>query len=136
MDYTVSNVNNLGKNFVKPPTTASERATVDYDAFLNLLVAQLKNQDPTEPTDPGQLMAQLASFSSVEQQIQTNSKLDSLVQSNVLGQASSLIGKTATSFDGASTGVIISITLLDGEVTALLSDGSNIAINNGVVISQ
>ena len=136
MADTVSNVSNVGQNVVRAPTTAAGRATVDYDAFLNLLVAQLKNQDPTEPTDPGQLMAQLASFSSVEQQIQTNSKLDSLVQSNILGQASSLIGKTATSFDGANTGVITSITLLDGEVTALLSDGSNIAINNGVVISQ
>ena len=36
--------------------------TVDYDAFLSLLVAQLKNQDPTAPSDQGEFIAQLASF--------------------------------------------------------------------------
>ncbi|MGL4405082.1 MAG: flagellar hook capping FlgD N-terminal domain-containing protein, partial [Notoacmeibacter sp.] len=31
--------------------TAKEKATVDYDSFLRLLVAQMRNQDPTSPTD-------------------------------------------------------------------------------------
>ena len=37
--------------------------SLDYNAFLQLLIAQMKNQDPTKPTDPAQFIAQLASFS-------------------------------------------------------------------------
>jgi flagellar basal-body rod modification protein FlgD len=51
----------------------------DYASFLNLLTAQLKNQDPTKPADATQFVAQLAQFSSVEQQVNTNAKLDSLL---------------------------------------------------------
>ena len=116
-------------------SSSSNKASVDYDAFINLLVAQLKYQDPTEPTDPAQFMAQLASFSSVEQQIQTNDKLDALVTSNLIGQASSLIGKTVTSADGTQSGVVQSVTLTNGNLTALLADGSEITMGEGVVVS-
>ncbi|MCP4073347.1 MAG: flagellar hook assembly protein FlgD [Hyphomicrobiales bacterium] len=114
----------------------TNKANVDYDAFLNLLVAQLKYQDPTEPTDPAQFMAQLASFSSVEQQIQTNEKLDALVMSNLFGQASSLIGRTVTSADRSQSGVVASVTLVNGSLTATLADGTGITMGDGVVVSQ
>jgi flagellar basal-body rod modification protein FlgD len=72
--------------------------TVDYTEFLQLLVAELKNQDPTSPTDPTQYMSQLASFSTVEQQVQTNATLDALLSA----QASNIIGKTVKSADGTN----------------------------------
>ncbi len=88
------------------PTTndTAKAATVDYDAFLKLLVAQLKNQDPTNPTDSAEFMAQLASFSNVEQSVKANTKLDSLITSLALTQADGLIGKTVTSSDGDDLG--------------------------------
>ena len=46
--------------------------------FLQLLVAQLQNQDPTQPQDGTQFVAQLAQFSSLEQQIQMRQDLDSI----------------------------------------------------------
>jgi flagellar basal-body rod modification protein FlgD len=46
--------------------------------FLQLLVAQLQNQDPTAPQDGTQFVSQLAQFSSLEQQIQMRSDLDSI----------------------------------------------------------
>ncbi len=122
-------------NQVNANAQTTTKANVDYDAFLNLLVAQLKYQDPTEPTDPAQFMAQLASFSSVEQQIQTNEKLDALVMSNLFGQASSLIGRTVTSADRSQTGVVASVTLVNGSLTAVLANGKSITMGDGVVVS-
>lgn len=49
--------------------------------FLKLLTTQLKNQDPTNPQDTGEFTSQLIGFSSVEQQLNTNTKLDALVES-------------------------------------------------------
>lgn len=46
--------------------------------FLQLLVAQLKNQDPTQPQDGTQFVAQLAQFASLEQEVQMRTDLDSI----------------------------------------------------------
>ena len=108
---------------------AAQAATVNYNQFLQLLVTELQNQDPTNPTDPTQYMSQLASFSSVEQQIQTNSKLDTMLTSSALSQAELLIGHTISSADGRSKGTVTSVTLSSGGVvSANLSDGSTVAL--------
>lgn len=60
-------------------SSTSANNTVNYNEFLQLLVAQLQNQDPTNPADPTTFVSQLASFSSVEQQVNANTKLDSLL---------------------------------------------------------
>lgn len=111
-------------------------SSVDYDAFLSLLVTQLKNQDPTEPTDNAELMSQLASFSSVEQQVQINEKLETLISSNVLGDASNLIGKIVTSADGSISGLVTSIIIASDGIVAELEDGSRLAILAGTSISN
>ena len=70
---------------VSSTPTATETAAkssvgdLDYNAFLKLLIAQMKNQDPTKPMDSTAFMAQLATFSQVEQSVSTNTKLDSLL---------------------------------------------------------
>ncbi len=64
--------------------------------FLNLLMTQLQNQDPTAPMDSTTFTTQLVQFASVEQQINANSNLNTLIQatqSNTLLQSSSLVGK-------------------------------------------
>ena len=81
---------------------------MNYNQFLQLLVAELQHQDPTSPTDPTQYMSQLASFSTVEQQVQTNSTLDALLSA----QASTMIGKSVTSADGKTSGIVVSVELL------------------------
>ena len=100
--------------------------------FLQLLVAQLKNQDPMQPMDNTQFVAELAQFSSLEalQQIQSNQQ--SALGSQLLTQAMSLLGHkvTATGSDGKPVTATVqgiqmnsSDVLLDlGSTTVHLSD--------------
>lgn len=92
-------------NSVDTRTSAGTRSIADaqkglsanYQDFLRLLTTQLKNQDPTSPTDTNQLTAQIAALSQVEQQINTNSNLEkllSLISVNQGSAAVSYIGKT------------------------------------------
>ncbi|QAY65604.1 flagellar hook assembly protein FlgD [Paenibacillus protaetiae] len=83
-----------GNSYNNPPksVTGGSGSELGKDAFLQLLVEQLKNQDPMNPMDNTQYIAQLTQFTSVEQLMNISTKLDSL--SMDLGSASTLIGKT------------------------------------------
>jgi flagellar basal-body rod modification protein FlgD len=118
------------------PATKPASSSIDYNTFLQLMIAEMKFQDPTNPTDTSQYMSQFAQFSSVEQGIKTNTKLDSLLSSQALSQADSLIGHTATSPDGSVTGQIASLTVsATGGATATLTDGRTLSLGAGVTIS-
>src|SRR5579872_637322 len=54
--------------------------TKNFNTFLTLLTSQLKNQNPLSPMDTNTFTQQLVSFSEVEQQINTNTNLQSLIQ--------------------------------------------------------
>jgi flagellar basal-body rod modification protein FlgD len=108
---------------------------MDYNAFLKLLIAQLKYQDPTKPTESTQFVAQLATFSQVEQSIGTNTKLDSLITSQAMSLADGVIGHTITSADGATSGVVQSVTITSEGATAKLANGDEVLLGSGVSIS-
>jgi len=114
--------------------TANAAPTVDYNAFLRLLIAQIRNQDPTKPMDSTQYMAQLASFSSVEQAVQTNAKLDALMTNSMLSQADAVIGRTLVSADGAVSGRVASVTLTKSGVMATLEGGAQVLVTDGVKV--
>jgi flagellar basal-body rod modification protein FlgD len=73
--------------------------TSNFNDFLSLLTTQLQNQDPTSPMDTNQFTSQLVEMANVEQQINTNADLTSLVQltqgSDIL-QSSGIVGQTVT----------------------------------------
>ena len=115
---------------------ASASATVDYNSFLKLLVAELQNQDPTNPTDPTQYLSQIASFSAVGQTVQTNTKLDTMITNNALQQADTAIGRTVTSADGTISGKVSSASIgIGGTITATLANGQTLALGAGVKFS-
>ena len=72
--------------------SAQASASANFDTFLQLLAAQLQNQDPLDPLDGTQFTEQIASFSAVEQQIATNSNLEKLLQNESYAQQSMAIG--------------------------------------------
>lgn len=125
-----------GTSTAKTATSAAaQAATVDYNSFLQLLVQELKNQDPTQPSDPTQYLSQLASFSNVEQAVNTNSKLDTLLTTSALTQAETMIGKTVTSADGSTSGTVASVALgSSGSATATLTNGGTLTLDNTITV--
>jgi flagellar basal-body rod modification protein FlgD len=92
-----------------PTTTASSTAgqgsdaltslSSNFSSFLNLLMTQLQNQDPTSPMDANSFTSELVEFSSVEQQINTNTSLTQLIQLTQAAdvtQSSAILGQQVT----------------------------------------
>ncbi|MGX5839716.1 flagellar hook assembly protein FlgD [Mesorhizobium sp. ArgA1] len=115
-------------------TQQTSKTAVDYQSFLKLLIAEMKNQDPTKPMDSTQYVAQLATFSQVEQSVQTNTKLEQIMQSSALSQADALIGRSITSADGKTTGVVASVKLASNGLIAVLQNGTEVPVGAGVSI--
>jgi flagellar basal-body rod modification protein FlgD len=87
-------------------TTKTDTASLssNYSMFMNLLVTQMKNQDPMNPMDTSTFTSQLVQYSSVEQQIKMNSNLADLKSLLTTQNATNLVGyvgKTVTA-DGAT----------------------------------
>lgn len=120
-----------------PSAAAADQRTMmlDYNAFLRLLIAQIKNQDPTQPTDAAQQIAQLASFSNVEQAIKMNAKLDTLMTSFALSQADGVLGRTITSSDGSVSGTVAALRIVSGGAVAVLENGQELLLGPGVTIT-
>lgn len=131
----VSSLSGAANPVIRAPAFDSAKAKLDYDAFLQLFVSSMKNQDPTKPNDPAQTLAQLASFSNVEQSIKLNEKLDSLLASSSATVAASLVGKTLSNLDGTISGVVKSVETGTGTLVAILSDDQRLNLTDGYRVS-
>jgi flagellar basal-body rod modification protein FlgD len=119
-------------------TPAKNGGTVDKEAFLKLLVAQLKQQDPLSPMEGTEFVAQLAQFSMVEQAMAQSAQLE-LISLQLTGIASneavSLIGKEVTvrgdklAFDGENaTGMSVTLAEPAETVTVTIRDENGNAV--------
>ena len=98
---TVAAQQNSASTATAPQTgsAALNSLSANFGDFLKLLMTQLQNQDPTSPLDTNQFTSELVEFSSVEQQIDTNTSLTQLIQLTQGGevmQASAMTGKRVT----------------------------------------
>jgi flagellar basal-body rod modification protein FlgD len=120
-------------------TTASQSIT--SDAFLKMLVAELKNQDPTSAADPNQMVQQMTSYAQLEQAQNSNTLLEGLqtqVQGLFQSQATNLVGKkvrvssSSISLSGgtASIGVNLGASASNVVVKILDSAGNTVATLN------
>jgi flagellar basal-body rod modification protein FlgD len=117
-------------------TDASNNASLNYNNFLKLLIAQMKYQDPTDPMDASEQIAQLATFSQVEQSIQTNTHLKSMLQAEALTRATDLIGKYVKSADDTMTGKVKEVEVYADGVVAITDKNEKILLQAGVVFSD
>ena len=124
---TQMQVENINKQLSGERTHKSE---LDKDDFLKILLTQLTHQDPTNPMEDREFIAQMAQFSSLEQMTNMNrefSRLQSLLAAN---QAISLIGKSVEILDGEKlvSGVVEEVSGF--EYPQLLVNGKYYDISN------
>lgn len=96
IDSSVNATGTVLEQYQIKNNTSAKKDELGKNEFLNLLVAQLNNQDPLSPQDNGAFIAQLAQFSQVEGVEKLNKSMESLVsgyQSSQALQASSLVGR-------------------------------------------
>jgi flagellar basal-body rod modification protein FlgD len=86
-------VSAIGAATATPATAQPKQDAMGKDAFLKLLVAQLKYQNPLSPTDGAEFMAQTAQFTVVEKLDELSKQNAELLSSNRALGASSLIGR-------------------------------------------
>ena len=126
------------------PKEATKNDDLGKDAFLQLLVTQLKNQDPLDPQDNSSYIAELAQFSSLEQMTNVAKGIENLsnivnnIDTSVLvGQLSGMIGKgidwvetineaddegNPTSRKETMSGVVDGVTIVDGNPNIVVND--------------
>jgi flagellar basal-body rod modification protein FlgD len=87
-------------------SAASQQIAGNFDEFLQLLTTQLQNQDPLDPMDTNSFTQELVEFASVEQQIDTNTNMSTLIslqQANTDVSALQLVGSTVTVSGSSAT---------------------------------
>jgi flagellar basal-body rod modification protein FlgD len=117
-----------------PAASPSSRPdTLGKDAFLKLLVAQLRYQDPTNPTDSSQFMSQTAQFTQVEKLEEIARSTTEMLGAQSMLATSALVGRTVTyaGTDGADvTGVVASASFGPGGPRLQLADGTDLAVTD------
>jgi flagellar basal-body rod modification protein FlgD len=120
-----NDANKIPTSFYTNKTTSdagTDKKLGDQDTFLKLLVAQLKYQDPSNPADSTQFLAQTAQFTQVEKL----GEIASMLQSQQLIGASALVGRTVTyqDADGATYTGVVTKTKLNGDSEPTLVVGN------------
>lgn len=98
---SVSGVGSSSSSSSGNASAATNSLMSNYSTFLTLLTAQLKTQSPLSPMDVNSFTQQLVQYSSVEQQIQTNSQLKSMIDTMTSSAALQLVnyvGKSVTAY--------------------------------------
>ena len=119
-DGKITNLTSSTSTSASSKKSGTSTGTLDKEAFLQLLVAQMKYQDPLEPTSNTEYVSQLAQFSSLEEMQNMSSTVD-------LQRATSLVGQlvTVTSTD-STTGVETEVT---GKVDYVTQSGSTVYLS-------
>ena len=99
--------------------------------FIQLMVTQLQNQDPTQPTSNQDLLSQMSDIGQLESSTSLQTTMQSVTLQTQVGSASALIGKTVTGVDASnnsSSGVVNSVSVAGGSVSLNLDTGDTMPL--------
>ena len=120
-------INTLNLGSASSTGTAKAQSTLDTEAFMRLMVAQLSNQNPLQPMDDTQFYAQMAQLGTVQ-------GIDNMQKSMQVSEASALLGKTVTatvtvsnanlSYSGVVKGTVTGLNNNNGKYTLSVKDAT------------
>ena len=121
-----------GVEYTPASSTVDRPDQMGKDVFLQLLVAQMRYQDPGNPVDSSQMMSQTATFSQVEKLEQLVNQNASMLVLQESATAGALVGRTATYTDttgAAKTGVVTAVQLASKQSEAVaIIDGVKVQV--------
>lgn len=129
------------------PKTREPSPELDKQGFLKILMAQLQNQDPTDPLDSKEMVAQMTQLSSLEQMMNMTKSIEMLVQSQLVSpviEYSHMIGKTVSydkidsetgKTEGIETSKVVAVTQSDGWAILELENGEKIYADAVIEVS-
>lgn len=117
--------------------TEGKGSDLGKEDFLKLLVAQLTNQDPTQPMDDTQFVTQLATYSSLEQQMTTNDNLEQLISlqkgtasSNAISLIDKVVGWVDTETGELVTDQVSFVDINGGDVYLYTTSGQYVPFSS------
>ena len=111
-------------------STAATATSDDKQMFLNLMVAQLRYQDPMNPADSGEFLAQNAQFTALEKMQDVADQTAALLAAQISFGASGLVGRYVTYLDADGTSVsgLVGSVSYDADGPRLVVDGENVTL--------
>lgn len=131
-DKTTSIADNYSKYSDYFESSSGTGYDLSVETFFQLLMAEMSNQDPLEPTSNSEFVSQLASFSALQNSNDT-------LYYNTMNYASSLTGKYVTVYDGSSgfiTGQVEAVNVSDSDDVTVVVNGSEYTIDSVQVLSS
>jgi flagellar basal-body rod modification protein FlgD len=122
----------LASNSSSSQSSSANPYNLSPEDFINLMVTQLKNQDPTQPTSNQDLLAQMSQIGQLESSTQLQTTMASVTLQTQIGSASSLIGKSVTGLDSSNnsvTGNVKTVSVAGGSVTLNLDTGDTMTLS-------
>ncbi|MGC4034170.1 MAG: flagellar hook capping FlgD N-terminal domain-containing protein [Tepidisphaeraceae bacterium] len=130
---TTSILNSLGSTSTTGSTTSTTKKSLTSEDFIQMMITQLQNQDPTEPTKSQDLLAQMSQIGSLQSSNDLQTSLKKMTLQNSLSNAAAMIGKTVAGKDANGEdmqGIVTSVKVVDGNLSLQLDSGQSMSMDN------
>jgi len=130
-------VDAIGSTLGPQDSALTQNNSIDQEDFIRLFLAQLQFQDPLEPVDNREFLAQLAQFSALEQSRQLSQNTSDMLSMSAATQAVSLLNRQVDSsaVGGTKSGTVIAVQFGADGPELSIRDASGI-VTTGVRLSQ
>jgi flagellar basal-body rod modification protein FlgD len=126
----VTSTANVSTGTTSSDTVSGPQQTLSQNDFLQLLVAQMQNQDPLNPQSDTQMAAQMAQFTSLTQSSAMSSSLSMLQANSLIGSTVSLQVDPKTTASGVVQGVV-----LNGTTPQVIVNGTNYNLSQVISVT-
>jgi flagellar basal-body rod modification protein FlgD len=130
---TTTSVQSTGQVSSDQLQSPTGMASLTPNDFINLMVTELQNQDPTQPESSDELLSQMSEIGQLQSSDSLQTTLSGLAQQNQIGAASSLIGKSIQGLNASNTsvtGTVSSVNVASSGVTLELDTGDSVSLTD------